>query len=237
MRLKIFSAVLSWVISLPTFSQSKTVDYFDGTISFAKNEGSLAFHYTHLWKIGKAQKLSLGLGGRFTSYLGSNQNYITAPAKLTSGSTGPFVIFKENLVENIDSLVIKSPFVNSINLSINIQYGFSSKITVGFNIDAIGFSFGGKKQGNYINGSIGSITSGKPTGFNILLISDNDRGSLNSELFARYQLNDKWSVKGGVVFLFTEYTTDTKVQQFPEANDRFRNKSLMLGLGVSYTLR
>jgi hypothetical protein len=229
-------SILICLLTLPviSFAQSKTADYIDGTFAFAKNEGSLAIHYAHMWKLFKAQKIGLGLGARATSYLAANRYYITAPAELTSGSTGPFVIFKENIVNNIDTLLVKAPFVNSVNISINIHYQISPKLTAGFNIDAIGFSFGPKKQGNYINGPTGSITQGKPTAFNILLTSDNDSGSLNSELFARYKVGNKWSAKLGATFLFTEYTTDTNVQTFPKANDRFRYKSLMLGLGMVY---
>jgi hypothetical protein len=230
--------LIAWIAPSIAFSQSeKSDDYLDGTFSFGKQEGSLAIHYTHLWKFGKAHKLAIGLGARYSSYVGANQYYITAPAELTSEGSSPLIIFKENIIGNIDSLLVKSPFVNSINLSINIQYQISSKLTGGFNIDALGFSFGNKKQGNYINGSTGRMTSGKPTAFNVLLVSDNDRGSLNSELFLQYKLNSKWGVKLGATFLFTEYTTDTKVQTFPKENDRFRNKSLMLGLGVTYQIK
>jgi hypothetical protein len=80
------------------------------------------------------------------------------------------------------------------------------------------------------------MESAKPTSLNLLLVSDNDKGSLNSELFARYLIGEKWGIKGGVQFLFSEYTTDTELQQFPEPNDRFRNKSLMFSAGVSYKL-
>ena len=80
------------------------------------------------------------------------------------------------------------------------------------------------------------MTSASPTPFNILLVSDNDRGSLNSEFYGKYLLNEKWAVKLGAQFLFTEYTTQTKVQQFPQANDRFRNKPLLLCVGVRYKL-
>jgi len=89
-----------------------------------------------------------------------------------------------------------------------------------------------KKSGNYINGTQTAVENSKPTAFNVLLISDNDRGSLNSELYGKYYLNDTWGIKLGVQFLFTEYTTDTEVQQFPEPNDRFRNKSLLLAFGI-----
>ncbi len=217
--------------------QTRAIDQIDGTFSFAKYQGALSLHYSHLWKIGKPGKLAIGLGGRITSYLGANQYYSTAPAELTSGSTGPFVIFKENIDENIDTLLVKSPQVNMVNLSIDIQYQFTSKFALGFNIDAIGFSFGANQNANYINGITGKNTNAKPTSFNALLISDNDQGSLNSELFAQYKLNNKWSVKVGAQFLFTEYTTETEVQQYPEPNDRFRRKSLLLGLGVSYQIK
>ncbi len=231
--------ILFFLLALPSviFSQSKTAQYLDGTFSFAKYEGALAIHYSHLWQLGKSQKMGIGLGARATSYLGANQYYVTAPAKLTSGGPGPFVIFKENIIDNIDSLLVKSPLVTSINLSINIQYQLSNKFSAGFNIDALGFSFGSKKIGNYINGFTGRLTQGKPTTLNLLLTSDNDFGSLNSELFVRYKVNDMWSVKASSVFLFTEYRTDSKVQQLPEPNDRFRNKSLMFGLGITYQIK
>ncbi len=206
----------------------------DGAVG--DTEGSLSLSFNVDKYLGKKGQWVIGFGGRFTSYLGKNQYYVTAPAKLTSGSTGPGVIFKENIEANMDTFLVKNPQVNSINLLLTIGYNFSDRLMVRFNIDAIGFSFGKSTTGNYINGSQGSIESSQPTSFNLLLISDNDKGSLNSEFFARYLLNEKWGIKGGAQFLFTEYTTDTEVQQFPEPNDRFRNKSLLFMAGVSYKL-
>ena len=107
----------------------------------------------------------------------------------------------------------------------------------GFNIDAIGLSFGGENKGTYINGSQVQNAISNPTTFNALLIGDHDRGSLNSEFYGKYRLNDRWSVKAGLQHLFTEYTTVTKVQQFPEPNDRFRNKSTLFMIGVSMALK
>lgn len=206
----------------------------DGAVG--DTEGSLSFSFNVDKNLGKKRKIVVGFGGRFTSYLGKNQYYVTAPAKLTSGSTGPGVIFKENIEANMDTFLIKNAQVNSLNLLLTVGFNFSDRLVVRFNIDAIGFSFGKSTTGNYINGSQGSIESSQPTSFNLLLISDNDKGSLNSEFFARYLLNEKWGIKGGAQFLFTEYTTDTEVQQFPEPNDRFRNKSLLFMAGVFYKL-
>jgi len=215
------------------FSQSSEVS---ATAAVGSSQGSISFSYGKDWGLWKSKKFAAGAGARFTSYFGTNQDYITAPAKLTSGGTGPGVIFKENIEANIDTFLIKSPQVNLLNIFINLRYNFNEKFQVGFNIDAIGFSFGGSKQGTYINGAQGSTGSAKPSSFNVLLISDNDRGSLNSELYGKYYFNEKWGIKLGAQFLFTEYTTDTEVQQFPEPNDRFRNKPLLVALGIAYKL-
>ncbi len=239
MKIFLFIATLSTLTS-QGFSQSAkrtTDDYSDATFGIAKNQGSLTLSYVHLWQFGKNQKLGIGLGGRFTSYLAANQYYVTAPAQLTSGSTSPLIFFKDNIAKNIDTFLVKSPQVNSINMSTNIDYRLTKKFTIGFNIDAIGFSFGGSRNGNYINGSVSKMTGAKPTAFNILLVSDNDRGSLNSEFYGNYFLNEQWAVKVGAQFLFTEYTTATKVQQFPGANDRFRNKSLLFCIGIRYKIQ
>jgi hypothetical protein len=221
-----------------SFSQvTNSIDkYFDATVGVAKYQGAFSLSYVHTWRLGSKQKIAIGLGVRYTSYVASNQYYTTAPAKLTSGSSSPSIIFQDNIQDNIDTFLIKSPQVNAINLSIDIDYRMTKKIVAGFNIDVIGFSFGGSRTGNYINGAVGKMVSATPTPFNILLISDNDKGSLNSEFYFKYLLNDKCGLKIGAQFLFTEYTTETKVQQYPEENDRFRNKSLLLCIGVSYKI-
>jgi|APTNR8051073442_1049403.scaffolds.fasta_scaffold00001_271 hypothetical protein len=216
-------------ISIDSFSQTWETNF---TGAIGNSEGTISAMVGYDWELWKSKKFAIGVGGRVTSYFGTNQYYITAPAELTSGSTGPGVIFKENIDENIDTFLIKSPQVNSINVFINLRYKFNEKLIIGFNIDAIGFSLGAQKSGNYINGTQTAVENSKPTAFNVLLISDNDRGSLNSELYGKYYLNDTWGIKLGVQFLFTEYTTDTEVQQFPEPNDRFRNKSLLLAFGI-----
>lgn len=202
------------------------------TTAIGNAQGTVSLLTGYDWEMGTAKKLAVGVGARFTSYLGSNQYYRTAPAKLTTGSTGPFVIFKEDIPENIDTVLIANPQVNSLNLFFNIRYTLSSKIQAGFNIDLIGFSFGSSRPATYLNFPAGNSTTASPAGFNLLLISDNDRGSLNSELYLKYVFSDRWAAKVAAQFHFTEYVTATEVQQFPEANDRFRNKSLMFALGV-----
>jgi long-subunit fatty acid transport protein len=165
-------------------------------------------------------------------YRGKNQFYATAPAELTSESTSPLIFFSEVITENVDSFFIESPQVLAVNLSIDMRYQLSKKLAAGFSIDAIGISFGADKTGTHINGAPTGNENAKPTPFNILLISDNDIGSLNSEIYLAYDVSDKVAVKAGTQFLFTEYTTDSKVQTEPEENDRFRRKSFLFAIGV-----
>ncbi len=211
---------------------------FTGAVGSSQGSGSLAYVYN--WKYGKHKRLELGLGAKFTSYFGNNLYFSTAPAKLTSGKTDPTVLFSEDIDQNIDSVLFPKAQSNFLNLTLNLGYNVSRKFYVGFTIDAIGFSFGKKQNGIYYgnNFATGVPVSAKPTAFNVLLISDNDRGSLNSELFVRYKWNDSWGVKLGFQFLFAEYTTDKEVQTTPsgDKNDRFRKKMPGAGIGVTYNL-
>ena len=115
------------------------------------------------------------------------------------------------------------------------------KFDLGFNIDAIGFSFGAEKKANIISSVYdpgqARIQLASPTTFNLLLTSDNDYGSLNSEFYLRYWIDEKIGLRLGYTFLFTEYTTNQKLS-FDNGrilNDRYRLKSSMLMLGVTYT--
>jgi hypothetical protein len=206
------------------------------SVAFGGNQFTTALDYKYLWKLGKRKRFATGFGLRLTNNFGNLNYYKTAPAILTSGKTGPGVFFADDINQNIDSVYFKKTQVNALNISVNFIYKIKEKITLGFNIDAIGFSFGSKQQGPYFpNAGAGSTANAKPTSFNVLLISDNDKGSLNSELYAQYNFNKTWGAKLGFQFLFTEYTTDTKVQTTPtgQQNDRFRNKASQLSLGVT----
>lgn len=205
------------------------------TTAFGNNEFSTALSYQHLWKIGKKQKFGIGAGLRLTNYFANNQYYSTAPAILTSGKRGLGVFFSEDIPQNIDTVLFKKAQANALNISLNFDYKIHPKLTLGFNIDAIGFTFGAEQNGAYLgNNGVGNATQAKPTQFNLLLVSDNDLGSLNSEFYAQYDFNKKWGAKLGFQYLFTEYTTNTKVQTTPDGqkNDRFRNKSSGISIGL-----
>jgi len=241
--MKLKTTLIALLITTVIFGQEKKQDKNEtpklNLIDFSIGAGSQQFNFSgsfvHYWQVGKKKKLQLGIGGRLTSSFATDKYFTTANAKLTSGKTGPGVLFADDIPANIDSFFVGKTQINSLNISFNSEYTLSKKLSVGFNIDLLGFSFGASKNGTYINNGKNSIVGSKPTSFNVLLISDNDIGSLNSEFFIRYKLNNKWSLRGGTSFLFNEYKTNTKVQQTNGiSNDRFRYKSLYALVGVSY---
>ncbi|MBK8845055.1 MAG: hypothetical protein IPO27_00290 [Bacteroidetes bacterium] len=211
-------------------------NHFDFTLGVSSGQFSGALSWVHLHGLGKKKKFKIGYGVRFTGYSGSDLNYLTAPAKLTSGQTGPQVLFTEINPANYDTLFLSKAQVNALNAFINLQYSVSKKFDIGFNIDAVGISFGGSQTGKYMAEkrplTMSETQEAKPTAFNALLISDNDLGTLNSELYVRYWIKNKIGIKAGLGFLFTEYTTTNKLVF---DNDRWRNKTLMGMIGVTYT--
>lgn len=229
-----FLATILLIISQLAFSQSKNQQSIDLSIA-AIGGFSPALSYSHLWGIGKNKKFKIGTGIRFTYFAGGKTDLITAPAKLTSGEKGPQVLFTENILSNFDTLKVAKIGAGYLNIPIHLQYSFSKKFEVGFNIDAIGLSFGSKQNGTFYTSDSKSlnktIQSAKPTAFNLLLVSDNDLGSLNSELYARYWINDKIGLRAGLSFQFIEYKTDKKLTF---ENDRFRTKALLPLFAISY---
>ena len=200
---------------------------FDFALATSGNQFSGALSWVKLHSITKKKRFKVGYGLRFTAQGGKNLYYVTAPAILTSKQTGPQVLFSKIYYENVDTFFVAKSQNNLLNISINLQYTIKEKFDIGFNIDAAGLSFGGKTTGNYRayqSTDNGTLQSANPTSYNLLLVSDNDIGALNSELYFRYWFKQKWAIRAGASFLFTEYTTHDKLRL---DNDRWRNKSLM----------
>ncbi|MCU0422454.1 MAG: hypothetical protein MUC81_06545 [Bacteroidia bacterium] len=240
---KIFLLIISLTIIFQSFAQSNyftTNSFYDLSLSSSGSQhiGALSWH--HLHKLGKKKKFSIGYGLRFTSAFGGKTDFITADAKLTSGKTGLGVLFSDNILANFDTLSFGSYQINAINASIYLNYAITSKLEIEFNIDAIGFTFGAERTADYNSSkrlsSPNTLTQqrAKPTAFNLLLTSDNDIGSLNSEILIKYWFKPNWGLKAGGSYLFTEYTTNNKLFL---NNDRFRNKFFVPMIGLVYTVK
>lgn len=226
------------LVSMISFGQIfKQNQDFGLALSYAPKEVNLSLSWKQMHDITANKKFKLGYGVRFNGYLNNDKYYVTAPAYLTSGEKGPQVLFVENIEENIDTFSVHNAQHNSINAVIYLAYDFSDKWGIGFNIDVAGIGFGCSREGKMTSSNrphtISETVVAKPTPYNVLLISDNDIGMLNSELYATYNFNKKLSINAGLTFLFTEYTTEQQIS-YNDNNDRFRYKSLMGMLSINF---
>jgi hypothetical protein len=221
----------------------KGKSYLDLSAGASTGKFSSALSWSYKSKlIKRLPNLQVGFGIRYTTFIASNKFYVTAPAKYTSSVQNLGTIFSKTIEANIDTITTPTANTNSLNIAIYIEYSIGKKIDVGFNIDAFGFSFGPAKTFNVISSSFDAnqspIQTGSPTRLNLLLTSDNDIGSLNSEFFARYWLNKKIALRGGISFLFSEYRLDNKLS-FDGGrimNDRYRHKAAIAIMGITYKL-
>ena len=200
--------------------------FIDLGIGIAKNQGIITGGYYHNWMLSKKRKIIrniyIGTGFRFTGFFGSNIYFTSAPPALYG------------IAANEDSLRGKTPYIYSANVFINFGYQFTEKLQIGFDLDAIGFSFGPMGTPDFISNGVPNIVDAKPTPFNVLLVGANDIGTLNGGLYVRYKLAPKISVRATYHTLFTELTTAQKVQTSPELNNRFRHGANLFGVGVGY---
>lgn len=209
-------------------AQEITLPKKESNIDLALGVGeSSTFSYALSWNtthgLFSSNKFRLGYGVRFSGFSGSELNYITAPADLTGDDA------------TIDTLLVNSASTMSLNALINLQYQFSPKFKVGFNIDAIGLGFGGTTDAEFISsantGQFPENVEASPTSFNLLLVGDNDLGQLKSEFYLAYAVSEKTWLRAGMDMTFSEYTTS---RELTNANDRFRAKPVLFFLAVSY---
>jgi opacity protein-like surface antigen len=218
-------------------TKKKTYQYVDVAATVGTHV-SIAGSYGYNWKLGKKQHWEIGIGARVTNTFGSNVEFTTAPAKLARTNTIPFaIVFAGQNTVNWDTLTVKKTFTSGLNFTTNFGYNFNEKWGVGFNIDVIGLTLGSKSSAVLLtNGVAKNETTAKPQAFNALLTGDLDYGTLNSEFYVKYAINDTWTIRGVYQYLFNEYKTTTIKQVAPDGTlvDRFRSKANNIGVGVTY---
>lgn len=234
MKFKIITIAL--LLAITQMGLSQATKQLDAAFSKIGAQNTLALGYSKLFGIGKNKKFKVGYGVRYSFFSCEESYFTTAPAILTSKQKGPQVLFSPIYYENVDSLKLKSARQNMLNASIHLEYALSKKWEVGFNIDVVGFSFGPKVSGKYYGYQSEknfSEQAAKPTTLNALLVSDNDIGGLNSELYVKRNWGSKIGLKAGATFIFSEFTSDNKLRL---DNDRWRNKALLPMVGIFYKL-
>lgn len=179
--------------------------------------------YWQDWGVLKNKALRLGYGVRFTGFLGSDADHASAPPKFWNDETMR------------DSLLVSSPQMSNIALYIGASYLIADRFEVGFNIDALGYTFGGDKDAIHTSTSgDGTETAAKvnPGSVTALLLGPNDIGMVRSDFFVGYKINENWKARVGFGPLFTEYRTETELQ---EGNTRYRGTYGMILLGANYS--
>ncbi len=232
--------LIVWVgTAMAQEEEASTKPVFDSTpqaavdISLAATgeSNALALSINRMHPIAFKKRFSVGYGARFTGYFGQNNGYVTAPASVSEGN----LLTPQN-PDKLDTLWLKNSSVGSLNAAIYLEFKITPKLSAQFNIDAVGFSFGADRFGRFEAESQAASSPSEGasvTPFNLLLTGDYDIGSLNSELSVTYMLTDNLVLRPGVSFMFTEYTTHNPLAF---GNDRFRKKSLMPMLALSYRL-
>lgn len=209
-------------------AQDGTLSKKESNIDLALGMGeSSSFSYALSWNTNygmfSSKKFRLGYGVRFSGFTGSDLNYITAPADLTGDDA------------TVDTLLLNNAHTMGLSALINLQYQFSPKFKLGFNIDAVGVGFGSTTNGQFISsantGQFPETVEASPTSFNLLLGGDNDLGQIKSEFYIAYALSEKTWLRGGMDMTFSEYTTN---RELTNSNDRFRSKPVLIFLAVSY---
>jgi len=177
--------------------------------------------YWQDWGLGQKKAFRLGYGVRFTGYFGKDVNHISAPPEFYTDEAKQ------------DSIFVSSPQMSNIALYIGASYTIRERFEVGFNIDALGYTFGGDKDATFTSDGATTETTVNPGSITALLLGPNDIGMVRSDFFAGYKFNDNWKVRLGVGPLFTEYRTETELQ---EGNTRYRGTSMMILVGAVYSL-
>ena len=241
MKNRLFLLVSLLTISFLTKAQfdyqypPKTQTNYDIALAFGSKAVSPSISFSKLYSVTKNKRFKIGYGVRLNTYFGQGKSFVTAPASIASEAPSLGALFTLPVVKNLDTLVLNSAAVASLNAKIVLQYSIK-KVDIGFNIDALGFTVGGQQSGTFFASSAKAFNkkmyTAKPTTTNLLLISNSDRGSLNSELYARYWLNDNFAIRAGASFQFVEYTTS---QKLTFDNDRFRLKTLIPFVALTFS--
>jgi hypothetical protein len=213
----------------------RTQTNFDVVFAGGKKGFSPSASYTKIYGINENKRFKIGYGVRLNTYFAKNKEFITAPAKITSGKESFLALVSKPIIGNLDTLQMARTQTNAINTKFIIQYTIK-RMDLGFNIDLFGLTLGGSQEGIFSakESRLFNQTKQKarPSAFNLLLVGDSDRGSLNSEIYARYWVNDRIGIRAGASYQFFEYKTNNKLTF---DNDRFRLKTIMPFVAVSFS--
>ncbi len=222
---KKFYSLFIGIVFLATASASASSEYFvDGALGIGDNRSSgvlsLYFLKPYFETVLGTDRLKLGLGLRLTSFQGKDIKYTTAPKNLIARN-------------DVFTLEIDSAQTHSLSGAVYLQMQATETISGGFILDVIGTGFGNQAIGTYRSKNPAfnnTRQKANPTPRTLFAGGDADIGQVGSEFYASYQW-DSWVGRLGVLHLFSEYTTEKKLDN---ANTRFRATSNLIFVSLSY---
>lgn len=249
---KIVVAAILILFCAPGFAQSLVASRlssgFDAGMAYSTNHYNPSLTYYQLLNIGERRLFSLGWTLRLGTFIGDNVNYYTAPARLTRGKTGFGALSAPLLVQNVDTVRYDYVTMTSLNVGIRGQLNLG-KVQIGASADLLGLTFGTKRTGRYQSSTgrfqVDSVTTAPFAGpdvlqssraslANVRLLGDNDRGTLATEVYARFFVSQRIAIKAGYQWLTTETTVANR--DVVADNNRFRHRAGMAYLALTFPL-
>ncbi|GAB3038979.1 hypothetical protein [Spirosoma pulveris] len=242
------------IVPLYTVAQSsvsaRLSSGYDLGMAYSKNKYNPSVTYFQLINVGERKLFSLGWTARLGAFYGDNQNYYTAPARLTRGKTGLGALTAPLITDNIDTVRYDYITNTSFNIGFRAQINLG-RLEIGGSADLLGITLGKSRLGRYmsstgqykINSRTGAdsatayfqgantFQNAKPGGLNVRLLGDNDRGTLATEVYARLRVSQRMGIKLGYQWLTTETTVSNR--DIIADNNRFRNRAGMAYLAVT----
>lgn len=248
---KLLIALLT-LFSIQSYAQSpvstRLSSGYEVGMAYSIDNYNPSLGYYQLINIGQRKLVALGWTARLGAFYGDNINYYTAPARLTRNETGFGALSAPLINNNIDTLRFDLATMTSLSLGIRLQFNLG-KVELGGSADLFGLTLGRRRTARYQSSTGRFATSdsisapfqgadafqrARPSYLNLRLLGDNDRGTLSTEVYARFHVGQRLAIKAGYQWLTSEYTVQNR--DIIADNNRFRNRAGMAYLGLTFPI-
>ncbi len=176
------ASVLRWDVGVGT----------DGTTALT------AIGLNRLWPVAAGGRVRLGVGARWSSWIGGSQTLSTAePSLIRAG--------------RVDSLEVPVGWHSAMNLAGHLAIQATERVALGANLDVFGWSWGTSQVGTLrlLGAPGGSRVTANPQQWNVFGGGTRDRGTLASEFWVGWDVRRDLRLRAGINHFVLEQTTPT----------------------------
>jgi hypothetical protein len=205
------------IITSNAFTQTRRVyEHFAFGFGDAKKVAAPSFAYTQTIGLGKDNAYRIGSGIRMNGFYTKNRDFEGVETKIKGTTITPRERYG----------------ANSLNIPIIAEF-HSKKISLGFNLDLLGFSFGGSKDSLSYSKEILDSLSINPNSVSFQLFGRKSRGTLNSEIYLGYDLADEITIRVGAAMMRSGFRAKYVPQSGKEITlGRFTKNQIMPFISV-----